>query len=175
MTGNEIKLKKLTILDLVELKKLSQTTYVDAFSSENSKENMQAYLNTAFNDQKLTAELNEKQSDFYFAKYHAETVGYLKVNFGTAQNDLFDDDAMELERIYVTKEYQGNKIGKKLLASALEIAKKKNVAYLWLGVWEKNERAINFYKKEGFTAFSSHSFKMGNEIQTDLLMKLVFQ
>lgn len=79
---------------------------------------------------------------------------------------------MELERIYILREFQRKSIGKKLLTNVIEIAKKKEVNYLWLGVWEKNKKGIEFYKKEGFTTFNSHSFKMGNEIQTDLLMKL---
>jgi ribosomal protein S18 acetylase RimI-like enzyme len=52
------------------------------------------------------------------------------------------------------------------------IAKQNKVAYIWLGVWEKNERAINFYKKNGFVTFDTHIFKLGNEAQTDYMMKL---
>lgn len=172
MNIEEIKLRKLTLRSLAELKQISQKTYSEAFSWGNSKENMFSYLNSAFNNEKFTSELNEKQSRFYFAKYNNETVGYLKINFGSAQTDLNDDDAMELERIYILREFQRKSIGKKLLTNVIEIAKKKEVNYLWLGVWEKNKKGIEFYKKEGFTTFNSHSFKMGNEIQTDLLMKL---
>ena len=110
-----------------------------------------------------------------FAKYKNETVGYLKINFGSAQTDLNDRDAMELERIYVLGKFQGKSIGKKLLTDVIQIAKKKEMNYLWLGVWKKNEKAIEFYKKQGFTTFNSHSFKMGTEIQTDLLMKLTLK
>jgi len=173
MAISEIKLKKLTLSDLTELKNISQKTYSDAFSWGNSKENMISYLNSALSHKQLKSEINEKQSVFYFAKMDNVTVGYIKINFGSAQTDLKDDDAMELERIYVLEKFQGKKIGKKLLNFVIEIAQKKGLKYLWLGVWEKNEKAINFYKSQGFTKFNSHAFKMGNEIQTDLLMKLV--
>ena len=175
MTINEIKLRKLTLADLTELKKISQETYVDAFSLGNTKENMLLYLNSSFNDEKLEAEIIENQSTFYFAKHKNETVGYLKINFGSAQTDIYDQDAMQLERIYVLEKSQGKGIGKKLLTDIIQIAEKKEVNYLWLGVWEKNKKAIEFYKKTGFKTFDSHSFKMGTEIQTDLLLKLTLK
>jgi len=174
MPLSKIKLVKLTLADLTELKKVSQKTYSDAFSWGNSKENMRSYLNSAFDEEKLSSEISEKLSSFYFAKIEDETVGYFKVNFGMAQTDLKDDDAMELERIYVLEKFQGKRIGKKLLTHVIKTAKQKGVKYLWLGVWEKNEKAIEFYKRQGFKIFNSHSFKMGPEFQTDLLMKLTF-
>ncbi len=175
MTINEIKLRKITLVDLAELKSISQKTYSDAFSWGNTKENMLLYLNSSFNKEKLQSEIIENQSAFYFAKYKNETVGYFKINFGSAQTDLNDRDAMELERIYVLEKFQGKSIGKKLLTDVIQIAKKREVNYLWLGVWKKNEKAIKFYKKQGFTTFNSHPFKMGTEIQTDLLMKLTLK
>ena len=55
---------------------------------------------------------------------------------------------------------------------ALQIAQEKNVGYLWLGVWEENHRALAFYKKNGFVEFDKHIFKLGNDPQTDIMMKL---
>ena len=172
MTINKIKLRKLSSEDLAELKVISHKTYLDAFAAGNSKENMRAYLDYAFNEQKLLSEINEKLSIFYFAKYNNQTVGYLKVNFGSAQTDLKDENSMELERIYVLEEFQGKRIGQKMLTEVINMARTKKVNYLWLGVWDENKKAITFYKNHGFTIFSSHLFKMGTEIQTDLLMKL---
>ncbi len=83
---------------------------------------------------------------------------------------------MELERIYVIqKKIQGKRIGEKLRSDVIQIAEKNGLYSLQLGVWKKNEKAIEFYKKLGFTAFNSYAFKMGTEIQTDLLMKLTLQ
>ncbi len=172
MNKNDIKLEKLTLKDLPELRKVGRKTYSDAFSSQNSKENMRSYLDAAFSNEKLACELNEEQSTFYFAKYEGETIGYLKVNFGSAQTDLKDSDAMELERIYIVENFQGRGIGKKLLANVIEIAQEKELNYLWLGVWKKNKKAIEFYEREGFIIFDSHSFVMGDEVQSDALMKL---
>ena len=99
-------------------------------------------------------------------------VGYLKINFGQSQTELKDDKAFEIERIYVLKEYHGKNVGQLLYEKAIEIAKQKNKDYLWLGVWEENPRAINFYKKNGLVEFDKHIFKLGNDEQTDIMMKL---
>jgi len=94
------------------------------------------------------------------------------LNWGAAQTELTDPTAFEIERIYVLKPYLGKGMGNFLMDAALEIAYKMKPSYVWLGVWEKNERAIRFYEKYGFKVFGSHLFSLGNDIQTDLLMKL---
>ncbi|MBP7822091.1 MAG: GNAT family N-acetyltransferase, partial [Saprospiraceae bacterium] len=99
-------------------------------------------------------------------------IGYLKLNFGSSQTELQDEKALEIERIYVSKEYHGKSVGQLLYDMAIQIAKQKNADYVWLGVWEENPRAINFYKKNGFVAFDKHIFKLGDDEQTDIMMKL---
>ena len=171
MTIKELKFVKLNYGDVKELKQISRQTYIDAFSWGNSPENMHAYLDSSLSEEKLLEELKESNSEFYFAVVNHKTIGYLKVNFGGAQTNLQEDNAI-LERIYLIRKFQGKKIGQKLLNRALEIAKKNQMDYVWLGVWEKNERAIRFYERNGFSITGSHPFKMGGEIQTDLIMKL---
>src|SRR5690606_33664131 len=117
-------------------------------------------------------ELNDEKAEFYFAKTGNRIIGYLKLNFGAAQTELKNDNALEIERIYVLQEFHGKKAGQILFNKAIEIAKNKKVDFAWLGVWEENLRAINFYKKNGFTEFDKHIFKLGNDEQTDIMMKL---
>tara|TARA_R110000868_G_scaffold181681_5_gene422641 strand:- start:779 stop:1297 length:519 start_codon:yes stop_codon:yes gene_type:complete len=167
-----IEYKKITEVDLNELINISKSTYIDTFSWGNSIENMSSYINFAFNSERLTNELNEVLSEFYFFYYEDKIAGYIKINFGNAQTEIKENNAMELERIYVLKSFQGKNIGKKVLEKVIAIAHQRNMEYLWLGVWEKNEKAIRFYEKNNFKIFSSHEFKMGDEIQTDFLMKL---
>jgi ribosomal protein S18 acetylase RimI-like enzyme len=116
-------------------------------------------------------ELNNPFSAFYFAELENDVIGYLKLNFGNAQTELKDNKAVEIERIYVLKEFHGMKVGQMLYEKAIEIARLNNAEYVWLGVWEKNPRAISFYKKNGFTEFDKHIFNMGNEEQTDIMMR----
>lgn len=133
---------------------------------------MKQYMDQAFSREQLTAELSTTQSHFYFAMCGGSIVGYLKVNFGTAQTELKDSRAMEIERIYVLQAYHGQGVGQLLYDTALAVAMQHTVDYLWLGVWERNHRAIRFYEKNGFVAFDKHIFTLGDDRQTDIMMKL---
>lgn len=135
---------------------------------------MAKYLDERFSACQLTAELNDKPAEFYFAMLGESVIGYLKLNFGPSQTELQDDHALEIERIYVLKEFQGIKAGQMLFEKAIQIAKQKNAGYIWLGVWENNPGAIRFYRKNGFVEFDQHIFKLGNDEQTDIMVKLKF-
>jgi diamine N-acetyltransferase len=168
-----IELVQITSSDLLPLQKISRQTFSETFSWGNTAANMQAFLEKGFNTEKLIKEINNPESVFYFARSDNNIIGYIKVNTGTAQTELQEEEGVELERIYVLKEFQGLKAGKLLLDKAFEIARSRKAAYIWLGVWEKNTNAIAFYEKHGFVAFSSHVFQVGDEEQTDIMMKLM--
>lgn len=168
----QIEIKQVTLNHIEELQKIGSQTFHETFSAGNTEENMTNYLNEGFSIEKLTAELNDKNAEFYFATLDNNVIGYLKLNFGQSQTELQDDKALEIERIYVLKEFHGIKVGQVLYEKAINIAKQKNVDYVWLGVWEENPRAISFYKKNGFVEFDKHIFKLGDDQQTDIMMKL---
>jgi ribosomal protein S18 acetylase RimI-like enzyme len=169
-----ISIVPVSIQDLLKLQNISRSTFAQTFDEHNNPEDMEAYLNTNFSAEKLSTELNNKNSKFYFAINNEvnEVVGYLKVNTGDAQSEKMDLNAFEIERIYVDKAYFGKKVGQLLFNKAIEIAKSIKVSYVWLGVWEENHRALAFYTKNGFIAFDKHIFKLGNDEQTDFMMKL---
>ena len=167
-----IEIRELTINDIVELQKISRQTFHETFAALNSEENMAKYLEEELSIEKLTAELNNPDSAFYFAVYNANAIGYLKLNFGESQTELKEQKAVEIERIYVLKEFHGQHIGQLLYDKAIQVARQKNAEYVWLGVWEENTKAINFYKKNGFIEFDKHIFFLGDDAQTDIMMKL---
>nr|WP_322626022.1 GNAT family N-acetyltransferase [uncultured Flavobacterium sp.] len=169
---SNIETRKLTIADVETLQKIGRATFQETFATSNSEENMKDYLENGFSIEKLTSELNDENSEFYFATDEDKVIGYLKVNFGASQTELKDNDALEIERIYVLNEYHGKKIGQVLYDKALEVAKEKRATYIWLGVWEENPKAIRFYQKNGFVEFDKHIFKLGDDEQTDIMMKL---
>lgn len=169
---NSIEIIKITISDITELQRIGRQTFKETFADSNSEENMKSYLEEDFSLEKLAKEVNNENSEFYFAKIDNEIIGYLKVNFGESQTELKDSKALEIERIYVSKEFHGKSVGQLLYDKAIEIAKQKNSDYVWLGVWEENPRAISFYKKNGFVEFDKHIFKLGDDEQTDIMMKL---
>lgn len=167
----QITVRKITTADIIELQNIAKLTFTETFSSENSETNMKEYLENGFSKEKLTTELNDQNAEFYFAEIHGRIIGYLKVNVGQSQTEIKDQNALEIERIYVLKEYHGKKVGQILYDKAIELAKDKKVEYVWLGVWEQNPRAIRFYEKNGFKAFDKHVFKLGEDEQIDIMMK----
>lgn len=98
--------------------------------------------------------------------------GYLKLNFDNAQTEnVLNNQAFEIERIYLLKEYQNKGLGTELFEAAIQIGKEKGYSTLWLGVWEKNRSALQFYQKKGLVTFGSHCFQLGSDTQTDFLMR----
>lgn len=166
-----INIEKVTLDNIDQLQNIGRQTFFETFVSGNTEENMKNYLDEGFSVAKLTTELNNN-SEFYFAIHDDKIIGYLKLNFGQSQTELQDDKALEIERIYVLKDFHGKSVGQLLYDKAIQIARHKCADYVWLGVWEENPRAINFYKKNGFVEFDKHVFKLGNDEQTDIMMKL---
>ncbi len=167
----KLHIKKATKKHLPDLQQISRQTFFETFRDTNTSENLEKYLETNFNAQKLSAEIDTLGSQFFLAYGGDEVVGYLKINTGDAQTEFQKNDEFEVERIYVIKAYWGKEVGQTLLDHALRIALKRNFRLVWLGVWEKNYRAIRFYEKNGFVAFDQHYFRVGDDLQTDLLMQ----
>lgn len=165
-------IKKISHEDVGQLQMIARQTFQETFAAGNTEENMRQYLEHDLSLERLTAELRNELSAFYFAFQNDAVIGYLKLNFGWAQTELQDPEALEIERIYVVQEHQGNKAGQLLFQTALELANEKHLKYIWLGVWEENRRAIHFYKKNGLVEFDSHVFLLGDDEQRDVLMKL---
>lgn len=167
-----IKIKRASSSDLTLLQNIGRQTFSETFSENNTEENMIKYLEEGFSVEKLSAELNNPDSEFYFASLENNIIGYLKINHGQSQTELKDERAMEIERIYVLKDFHGKNVGQLLYQKAIDIASEKKADYVWLGVWEENPRAINFYKKNGFVEFDKHIFVLGDDEQTDIMMRL---
>ena len=165
-------LSRITEQELESLQEIGKQTFFETFADSNDEENMRLYLDENFSLEKLKQELHTPGSEFYFIKQEQLPIGYLKINFAQAQTELKDPSSMEIERIYVLQDHHGKNIGQLLFDKALQRAIEENINYVWLGVWEENKRAVNFYKKNGFVVFDQHIFKFGPEEQTDLMMKL---
>ncbi|WP_125772303.1 GNAT family N-acetyltransferase [Companilactobacillus furfuricola] len=157
-----IEIKVLTESDLVELQQVSRQTFWDTFAEFNTPENMETFLTEAYSRKQLLSELKSSNSRFYFLKIDGKTAAYSKENL--------DEDGFELERIYVLKDFRRYGIGKLLLDHAISAAKLAQVKEIKLGVWEHNENAKAFYKKQGFKHRSKHVFQLGDDPQTDYIL-----
>jgi diamine N-acetyltransferase len=170
-----VRISHCTIDDVGLLKKLAYQTFDESFRPLNTEETIDTYLGEAFTTQKLSVELMTNGSEFYFIYADDEPAGYLKLNYAPAQTDLNDPDSVEIERVYVKKEFKGKGLGKQLMNYAEEIAGKAGKKYIWLGVWEKNVEAIEFYKHIDYKITGEHQFKIGDEMQTDLILQKEIQ
>ncbi|MGB6150388.1 MAG: GNAT family N-acetyltransferase [Pricia sp.] len=157
--------------DLDRLAEISRKTFVDAFETDNNPDDFKAYIDSAFKKDKLSSELENRDTAFYFVFQDSALVGYLKLNENDAQSDIKAEEDIELERIYVLQDYQGQRIGEWMLNEVKKIASAKKKRFLWLGVWENNRKAIQFYRKHGFSKFGTHPYYVGNDKQTDWLMR----
>jgi len=166
-----IEITKVKQEDVLKLQYIGRQTFFETFSEVNTEADMEAYLKESFAEEKLRMELENINSRFFFAKLEGEVIGYLKINQGDAQTEEIADDSLEIERIYVLRQFQGKKVGQLLYDKAIKIAREIGKNVIWLGVWEENFKAIRFYEKNGFVVFDKHFFRMGDDEQTDIMMK----
>ena len=169
---NEMELYQVQKADLLSLQEISRQTFFDTFGAVNSDEDMNRYLEVNLSLDQLTEELNNPSTSFFFAKSNNEILAYLKLNEAEAQTEKREVPSIEIERIYVRKEYQNRGVGQFLLDFSFQLTKDKKMKLIWLGVWEHNVSAIRFYERNQFQLFGKHSFILGSDEQTDLLMEL---
>ncbi len=143
----EIIIRKVTTDDIMVLQEIGRQTFYETFAAANTPENMKKYLEEQFTVTKLTAELSNQHSAFYFALLDNKVAGYLKINLGGSQTELQDDKGLEIERIYVLQACQGQKVGQALYAKAIDVATQNKMQYVWLGVWENNKKLLAFIQK----------------------------
>ncbi len=172
MNSSEIYITPVTLSETELLSELATATFINTYSDYNTPENMEKYISTYFNTTLLQIELQHPNIHYFFAKQEDEIIGYLKLNENEAQTETKFPEALEIERIYISPQKQGNGYGAVLLLKAIEVARNRKRSHIWLGVWDQNEKAIGFYEKNGFYKDGIHPFVLGDEPQRDYIMKL---
>lgn len=167
----EFGIRKVDLTDVVTLAALCRKTFFDTYYHLNTPDNMEAYASQNFTLTKLEQEISTPGSVYYFALNTGTPIGYIKLNHAAAQSDLQEDTSFEVERIYVDAAYQNQRIGRKLIDFAQQIAKDAGMESLWLSVWEHNEKAARFYERNGFEQFSTHHFMLGDDLQIDRMLR----
>lgn len=166
-----INIRQATVNDAAQLLHIATTTFTEAFAAQNTEEDLRDYLQKHLYLEKIREELEHPGATFFLAFDGEDLIGYTKLNSGAAQTEPQGDDALEIERIYILAAYYGKDVGRQLLDTGFRYARDKGYKKIWLGVWEENQRALAFYKKEGFEAFGEHVFMLGASKQTDMLMQ----
>ena len=158
--------------DAKMLSELGAKTFYDAFTKDNSLENMKIYLKNSFSPEIQLKELSAPDNIFLIAESEGIPAGYAQLILNSTDETVSAGRPMELRRIYALQEYLGRGIGRELMKRCIDEARERDCDVIWLGVWEKNQRAIDFYKKWGFRQAGSHLFSLGFEPQNDLIMML---
>jgi ribosomal protein S18 acetylase RimI-like enzyme len=150
---------------------ISRQTFYDTFAAQNTKENMDKFMSETFIKEALMKEVGEPGNIFLLAYDGEEPVGYAKIRENNIPPELGISNALEISRIYAKTNSIGKGVGKALMQKCIDIASEKKVAAIWLGVFQENHRAIDFYTKWGFEKFGKHVFMLGDDPQKDWLMK----
>lgn len=167
----DIQIQYAAAKDAAPIAALSRQTFYDTFAASNTKEDMDKFMSESFSTEALMNEVTADGNIFLVAVMDGELVGYAKMLLSANPPELGNANAIEIGRIYAAQKTIGKGVGKALMQQCLQIAAEKGRELVWLGVWEHNQRAINFYTKFGFEKFGQHDFVLGNDVQTDWLMK----
>ena len=166
-----VKLKLTKPTDIPALREIAIRTQLDTFGAFNSEANMRAYLDQAYSLENLYRELDEAGSRNYLAIQDRKIAGFMRLRRNDEVEQLLGSNTIEMQRLYVDTNRKGEGIGSVMMREALAVADNESVDWIWLGVWERNIAAQKFYLKWKFEQFSEHVFQMGDDPQTDWLLR----
>jgi ribosomal protein S18 acetylase RimI-like enzyme len=156
--------------DAASLAALAARTFSDAFERHNSPEDMALYLATNYSPARQTADLRDEGIVTLVADAGDALAGYAQLRQGTAPDCVIGPSPIELWRFYVERTWHGRGLARELMASSLEAAAERGAGTIWLAVWERNDRALAFYRKCGFEVMGDKDFLLGTDRQTDRVM-----
>ncbi|MCL5735610.1 MAG: GNAT family N-acetyltransferase [Actinobacteria bacterium] len=166
----EVRVRVASSSDGALLARLGAETFRDTFAADNSPEDMEAYLAEAFGPAIQAGELVDPHSTFLVAEAEGVPVGYARLRIGTAPAVIEGLNPVEIARFYASKEAMGLGVGARMMSESLALAQRRGCDVVWLDVWERNYRAIAFYGKWGFAEVGEQPFRLGSDVQRDLLM-----
>jgi ribosomal protein S18 acetylase RimI-like enzyme len=170
---SEIHIRQADPTDAKLLTDLSYTTFWDAFANhpKNAPDDLAHYMRQAFNVDQIAAELADPNSIFLIATLGGKPAGYAKLIANSTETGITAQHPVELSRLYSHQEYLGKGVGQNLMDACFVRALSDGFDVMWLGVWEYNPRAQRFYEKNGFRIVGKHTFVLGSDPQTDMLMQ----
>ncbi len=171
MSTTELFIRRASRNDAETLTELGIRTFRDTFGPDNDSQDLEAYLTSAFTPPQIASELADPTVTFLLAYAAEKPIGYAKLKPGQVPVCVHSFKPVELVRLYVEKGVIGKGYGAALMAACIEEARQSGYETLWLGVWKRNERAQNFYRKRGFRQVGSKEFIVGKDVQKDLIME----
>lgn len=156
--------------DAAALAELGARTFSDTFLADNDPADIAAFLAATFSPEKQATELGDPSISYLVAEIDGALVGYAMLHRGAAPACIEGKAPIEIARLYVARAQLGRGSGDALMAKCVEDARNAGHDMIWLGVWERNARAIRFYERWGFRAVGQHVFVVGKDAQNDLLL-----
>lgn len=149
---------------------LARQSFSEAFGAQNTPEDLAQFLAAAYGAEQQAAELNDPAWSTLLALVEEQPVGFAQLRRGAPDSCIQAPAPIELHRLYVLGSHHGCGAGAALMQAVIDQAQTEGFKTLWLGVWELNPRGLAFYRKWGFEQVGSHTFQVGNDPQTDLLL-----
>ena len=170
---DSLSIRQATTDDAKLLTDLAYTTFWDAFAHhpKNAPDDLNHYMRQAFSLEQIASELGDEKSIFLIAEVAGEAAGYAKIILDNTEPGITAERPIELSRLYSHLKFLGQGVGQSLMDACFDRAREEGRDVMWLGVWEFNPRAQRFYEKNGFNVVGSHTFVLGSDPQTDLLMQ----
>jgi ribosomal protein S18 acetylase RimI-like enzyme len=170
-----ITVRQAILADAADVSRIAAMTFRETFEADNTSENLRQYLAESFTPQRQAAEITDPAGLVLLAQRRAEsgdveTVGYAHLVSGPVPPAVQGPAPLELKRLYVARVWHGQRVAQALMDAALDAARSRGARTLWLGVWERNARAVAFYTKYGFSRVGQHTFMLGADAQTDWLL-----
>lgn len=156
--------------DAARLASFGAAAFTDTFGPDNRPEDMAAYLAESFGEARQRAELVDSNVTILLAERGRELVGYAMLREGTGAAGVEPTGAIEIARLYAGKRWIGAGVGALLMQHCLDEARARGRTTIWLGVWERNARAIAFYRRWRFVDVGSQAFQLGADLQSDRVM-----
>lgn len=170
-----LSIRKATVADAEALSAFAARVFRETFAPDNDPMDMDAYLSEAFAPEKQAAEIADGSGVCLLAEVGETLAGYAFLRIEAADGRdpsvaLPVELPVELQRFYVDYAWHGRGVAPALMTACIDTARARGSATMWLGVWERNPRAIRFYQKHGFVDIGAKEFRLGTDLQTDRVM-----
>jgi len=166
-----------TIDDATRLSLFAAAAFRDAFERDNTPEDMARYVAEAFTPERQAAEIADRDGVVLLAESVAasgegapELLGYAHLVSGHAPASVIGQSPIELSRFYVSRALHGQGVAQMLMDATLDVARARCATVVWLGFWERNARAVAFYRKYGFERVGEQVFMLGTDRQNDWVL-----
>jgi diamine N-acetyltransferase len=163
-------IRKAVLSDAAPLAELAERTFRETFGAMNSAEDMELHRQVSFSEALQAGEISSPDMVTLVSESEGMLIGFAQLRWDDAPACVSALSPGEIQRLYVLSDWHGKGIAGQLMNACIDEMKARGSDVVWLGVWERNPRAIAFYRKFGFTEVGNHVFQLGNDIQRDIVM-----